>query len=337
MKASAVVSALVLTLATGASAADFPALAGATGWLNSPALTPENLQGKVVLVDFWTYSCINWRRQLPYVRAWSEKYKGQGLVVIGVHTPEFAFEKDVDNIRWASKDMKIEYPIAIDSDFRIWRAFRNQAWPALHFIDARGRIRHQHFGEGEYADSERFIQKLLTEAGNGGVHDLVSTVGQGTEAAPDFASLRSAEAYVGYERAENFASSGGIARDKSRVYAIPANLRVNMWALSGDWTVRGESATLNKAGGRIAFHFHARDLHLVMGSAKPDASVRFRVLIDGKPPGAGHGIDVDANGNGTVSRPRMFQLIRQPMPIADRLFEIEFLDPGAQTYSFTFG
>ena len=315
-----------------------PSLGSATGWLNSEPLTVAGLRGKVVLIDVWTYTCINWLRQLPYIRAWAEKYKKQGLVVIGVHTPEFAFEKNVDNVRRAVKDLNVNYPIAIDSEYAIWRALNNKYWPALYFVDAQGRIRHHHFGEGEYEQSERVIQQLLAEAGRDGIgRELVSVDSRGVEAAADWGSLRSPENYVGYERTENFVSPGGAALDKRRTYAVPARLRLNHWALSGDWTVGKKAIALNKADGRIAYRFHARDLHLVMGPAARGTSVRFRVLIDGKPPGAAHGIDVDEQGNGTVTEQRMYQLIRQPKPIADRQFEIEFLDPGVAAFAFTFG
>jgi len=315
-----------------------PSLGGASGWLNSPPLTPAGLRGKVVLVEFWTYSCINWLRTLPYVRAWAEKYRNQGLVVIGVHTPEFEFEKNVDNIRWAVKTMNIGYPIAIDSDYAIWRAFRNNAWPALHFVDAKGSIRHQHNGEGDYDLSERTIQKLLSETGVGGIsRELVTVNGQGAEAAPDWGNLRSPENYVGYERTQNFSSSGGILPDKSRVYTAPSQLRLNHWALTGDWTIGKQAARLNKANGRIANRFHARDLHLVMGPAAPGTPVRFRILIDGQVPRAVHGSDVDEQGNGNVTEQRLYQLIRQPKPIAARQVEIEFLDTGVEAFSFTFG
>ncbi len=315
-----------------------PSLRGETGWLNSQPLTPAELRGKVVLIQFWTYSCINWLRTLPYVRAWAEKYKDQGLVVIGVHTPEFDFEKSVDNVSRAAKEMKINYPIAIDSDYAIWRAFDNQYWPALYLVDADGRIRHHQFGEGEYEQSERVIQQLLAEAGIGGIgHELVSVEGRGAEAAPDWSDLKSPENYVGYRRTENFTSPGGAVLDKSHVYALPARLKLNQWALSGDWTIGKQAAALNQANGRIAYRFQARDLHLVMGPAVRGTSVRFRVLIDGQPPGAAHGIDVDDQGNGTVTEQRLYQLIRQPKPIVDRQFEIEFLDPGAEAFVFTFG
>jgi thiol-disulfide isomerase/thioredoxin len=317
---------------------ELPSLGSATEWLNSPPLTADGLRGKVVLIDFWTYSCINWIRSLPYVRAWAEKYKDQGLVVIGVHSPEFEFEKNIDNVRRATNDMRVDYPIAIDSDHTIWRAFRNQYWPALYFVDAQGRIRHHKFGEGEYEQSEMIIQQLLAETGIRGIgHELVAVDARGAEAAADWDSLKSPENYVGYERTENFASPGGAALDKRRVYAAPARLRLNHWALSGDWTVKKRAAALNKANGRIAYRFHARDLHFVMGPAARGSSVRFRVLIDGQPPGAAHGIDVDDQGNGTITEQRLYQLIRQPKPIVDRQFEIEFLDSGVEAFAFTFG
>ena len=315
-----------------------PSLAGATGWLNSPALTAADLRGKVVLVDFWTYTCINWLRTLPYVRAWTERYKDRGLVVIGVHSPEFPFEHDVDNVRRAAKDMKVEYPVAIDNDFSVWRAFNNQYWPALYIIDAQGRILHHHFGEGGYEESERIIRQLLEEAGQRGIGDRLAAVdARGAEAGADWGSLKSPETYVGYAQAENFASPGGAVSDKRSVYVVPARLNLNHWALSGEWTVTKGAALLNRAGGRIAYRFHARDLHLVMGPAKSGASVRFRVLIDGRPPGAGHGVDVDEQGNGTATEQRLYQLVRQAAPIADRQFEIEFLDSGVETFVFTFG
>jgi len=315
-----------------------PSLDGATGWLNSPALTVAGLRGKVVLVEFWTYSCINWLRTLPYVRAWAEKYKDRGLVVIGVHTPEFEFEKKIENIRWAMKDMRIDYPIAVDNDYAVWRAFRNNSWPAFYFVDAKGNIRHQRNGEGEYDLSERAIQKLLSEAGASGIgRDLVSVDGRGVEAAADWGNLRSPENYVGYERTQNFSSPGGVLPEKRRVYAAPARLSLNHWALSGDWTVGKQATMLNRANGRIACRFHARDLHLVMGPAVRGYSVRFRILIDGQAPRAARGGDVDEQGNGTVIEQRMYQLIRQPKPIAARQVEIEFLDSGVEAFSFTFG
>jgi thiol-disulfide isomerase/thioredoxin len=315
-----------------------PSLGGATGWLNSQPLTVADLRGKVVLIDFWTYTCINWLRQLPYVRAWAQKYKDQGLVVTGVHTSEFAFERDLDNVRRAAKDMRVDYPVAIDNDYAIWRAFNNSYWPALYFVDAQGHIRHHQFGEGQYEESEMILQQLLEEAGNSGSgHELVSVDGRGAEAAADWGSLRSPENYVGYERTENFASPGGAVLDEPRFYDAPARLRLNHCALSGNWTVGEQATVLNEANGRITYRFHARDLHLVMGPPARGTSVRFRVLIDGQPPGAAHGIDVDEQGNGIVTEQRLYQLIRQPKPIADRQFEIEFLDTGVEAYAFTFG
>ncbi|HEV2801689.1 MAG TPA: thioredoxin family protein [Pyrinomonadaceae bacterium] len=317
---------------------EMPSLGGATGWLNSQPLAADSLRGRVVLVQFCTYTCINWLRTLPYVRAWNEKYKTQGLVLVGVHTPEFPFEKDVDNVRRALNEMRIVYPVALDNDYASWRAFKNRYWPALYFVDARGRVRHHQFGEGDYEQSERVIQRLLAEAGVGGVgQELVSVEGRGAEAAADWGSLKSPENYVGYERTENFASPGGAVPDERRVYAAPAQLSLNQWALSGDWTMGEQAVALNKAGGRIAYSFHARDLHLVMGSPAPGTSVRFRVALDGQPPVTAHGVDVDEQGNGTIAEQRLYQLIRQPKPIADRRFEIEFLDPGAEAFAFTFG
>jgi thiol-disulfide isomerase/thioredoxin len=315
-----------------------PSFRNGTAWLNSAPLTAADLHGKVVLVEFWTFSCINWRRQLPYVRAWAEKYKDQGLVVIGVHAPEFSFENDVNNVRQAAKEMRIDFPIALDNDHAIWRDFNNEYWPALYFVDAQGRVRHHKFGEGEYEQSELIIQQLLTEAGIGNVsHELVSVNPQGAEVGADWSDLKSAENYVGYERTENFASPGGARPDKRHDYALPARLNLNHWALSGDWTMGKEAIVLNKGNGHIVYSFHGRDLHLVMGPAASGTSVRFRVLIDGQPPVAAHGVDVDEQGKGTVTEPRMYQLIRQPDPIVDRQFEIEFLDSGVEAFSFTFG
>jgi thiol-disulfide isomerase/thioredoxin len=321
-----------------AGQSELASLDRAKEWLNSPPLTQQALHGKVVLVDFWTYTCINWRRTLPYVRAWAEKYKDQGLVVVGVHAPEFAFEKNLTNVGWAVKDMKVDYPVVIDNDHAIWRAFRNQAWPALFFVDAQGRVRHQYFGEGAYEQSEMVLQGLLREAGATGVsREPVAVQGKGLDAAADWGNLRSPENYVGYERTENFASPGGAAPDKPRMYETPARLRLNEWALSGDWTIRKDASALNKPNGKIAYRFHARDLHLVMGPAAAGMPVKFRVSIDGQPPGAAHGGDVDEQGNGAVTEQRLYQLIRQPGPVADRLFEIEFFGPGAEAFSFTFG
>jgi thiol-disulfide isomerase/thioredoxin len=321
-----------------ASQSELASIERANEWLNSPPLTASALRGKVVLIDFWTYTCINWLRTLPYVHAWAEKYRDKGLVVIGVHAPEFAFEKNLDNVRWAVKEMRVDYPVAVDNEHVIWRAFKNQYWPALYFIDAHGRVRHQHFGEGAYEQSEMIIQELLVEAGSSGIdRESVSVDPQGVETAADWRNLKSAENYIGYERTENFASPGGMVLDKPRIYELPARLRMNDWAFSGDWTVKNQFAVLNKPNGRIAYRFHARDLHLVMGPAAPGTSVRFRVLIDGEPPGAAHGIDVDERGDGTVTEQRLYQLIRQSKPIADRQFEIEFPGSGVEVFAFTFG
>jgi len=315
-----------------------PSLAGATAWLNSPPLTGADLRGKVVLVQFWTYSCINWLRVQPYVRAWAEKYGDKGLVVIGVHSPEFGFEKSLENVRWALKALSVDYPVAVDSDHAIWRAFSNQYWPALYFADAKGNIRHHKFGEGDYVQSEEIIQQLLAEAGKADVSgEPVSVDARGIEAAADWGNLESPENYLGHQRTENFASPGGALADRRRSYTAPERLKLNLWALSGDWTMGKQATVLQKAGGRIVYRFHARDLHLVMGPTAGGGPVRFRVLIDGKPPGAAHGLDVDDQGNGTVTEPRLYQLIRQPNRIADRQFEIEFLDPGVEVFSFTFG
>jgi thiol-disulfide isomerase/thioredoxin len=317
---------------------ELPSLGGATAWLNSPPLSAADLRGKVVLIDFWTYTCINWLRTLPYVRAWADKYRDHGVVVIGVHTPEFPFEHDLENVRQAAKNMRVEYPIAIDNDYAIWSAFNNHYWPALYIVDAQGRIRYHQFGEGAYEQSEMILQQLLAEAGIGGIaHELVSVDAQGAEAAADWGDLRSPENYVGYERTENFSSPDGAVVDKPRVYSAPARFSLNHWALAGDWTVGRGATVLHAANGRIAYRFHARDLHLVMGLAARGTSVRFRVFIDGQAPGAAHGIDVDEQGNGTVTEQRLYQLIRQPKPIADRQFEIEFLDAGVEAFAFTFG
>ncbi len=317
---------------------ELPSLGGATAWLNSPPLAAAGLRGKVVVIDFWTYTCINWLRTLPYVRAWAEKYRDHGVVVIGVHSPEFAFEHDLENVRRAAKDMRVEYPIAIDNDYAVWSAFDNHYWPALYLVDSQGRIRYHQFGEGAYEQSEMILQQLLAEAGIGGIaHELVSVNAQGAEAAADWSDLRSPENYVGYERTENFASPGGAVLDQPRVYAAPTRFSLNHWALAGDWTVEREATVLNKANGRIVYRFHARDLHLVMGPAARGTPVRFRVFIDGQAPGAAHGSDVNEQGNGTVTDQRLYQLIRQPKPIADRQFEIEFLDAGVEAFAFTFG
>ena len=313
------------------------ALSGAVDWLNSPPLTIEGLKGKVVVIDFWTYSCINCLRSIPYVMAWAEKYKDSGLVVIGVHTPEFAFERNINNVRAAVSNLKIEYPVAIDNEYKIWRSFDNRYWPAHYFIDAKGRRRFHHFGEGEYDQSEQAIQRLLGEAGNGDVpQSLVTVNASGVEAAPSVDGDRSPETYIGYDRARNFASPGGIVENERHVYAS-ASLLLNQWSLSGDWTVRGENAVLNGVGGSIVYRFHARDLHLVLSPGTEGKPIRFRVTIDGNAPGADHGTDTDAYGQGVVDSQRLYQLVRQNDVISDRTFAIEFLDPGVQAYAFTFG
>jgi thiol-disulfide isomerase/thioredoxin len=315
-----------------------PSLAGATGWLNSPPLTAAGLRGRVVLVNFWTYTCINWLRQLPYIRAWAEKYRQHGLVVLGVHTPEFDVEHDLDNVGRAIKNLRVDYPVVIDNDYAVWDAFGNRYWPALYFVDIQGRVRHHRFGEGDYEQSEATMQRLLTEAGIGGIgHDLVPVDAGGVEAAADWDSLWSPENYLGYERTENFASSNGAVLDTPHGYAVPARLALNEWALAGNWTVGRQAIVLNQAEGRILYRFHARDLHLVVGPAGPGTPARFRVLLDDQPPGAAHGADIDDQGNGTVTQPRLHQLIRQPGPISDRTFEVSFLDAGVQAYAFTFG
>jgi thiol-disulfide isomerase/thioredoxin len=313
-------------------------LGRATAWLNSPPLTAAELRGRIVLVNFWTYTCINWLRTLPYVRAWAEKYRQHGLVVIGVHTPEFDFEHDLDNLRRATKDLRVNHPIAIDNDYAIWDAFGNRYWPTLYVIDAHGHRRHHLFGEGDYEQSEGIIQRLLAETGTGGIgQDLVSVAATGVEAAADWDSLWSPENYLGSAHTENFASPNGAVRGTRHVYALPVRLRLNHWAVAGDWTVKREAIVLHQAEGRIVYRFHARDLHLVMAPTVPGSPIRFRMRLDNQPPGVAHGSDVDDQGNGALTQPRLYQLIRQPGPVSDRTFEITFLDPGVQAYAFTFG
>jgi thiol-disulfide isomerase/thioredoxin len=315
-----------------------PSFDGATGWLNSPPLTTADLRGKVVLVQFWTYTCINWLRTLAYIRAWAEKYEQHGLVVIGVHTPEFDFEHDLDNVRRAVKDLRVDYAVVVDDDYAVWSAFDNHYWPALYFVDAEGKIRHHRFGEGDDEQSEMVVQRLLIDAGAEGIdQSLVSVDARGVEAAADWDSLWSPENYLGYERGESFASPDGAVLDTAHVYAAPPRLRLNHWALAGDWTVNRLATVLNQAGGQIVYRFHARDVHLVMAPPARGTPVRFRVLVDGQPPGAGHGADVDDQGNGMLTEPRLYQLVRQPGPIRERTFEVTFLDPGVQAYAFTFG
>jgi thiol-disulfide isomerase/thioredoxin len=315
-----------------------PELGGATTWLNSEPLTPAGLRGKVVVVQFCTFSCINWLRTLPYLRAWAEKYRDNGLVVIGAHSPEFPFEHDLDKIRSALEAMGVDYPIAVDNDFAVWRAFDNAFWPALYFVDAEGRIRHHHFGEEEYERSERVIQQLLAEAGSDDVdEDVVSVEPSGVYLPADWNTLRSPETYVGYARGTGFASPGGLEPDRSQDYHQPSHLGLNQWALSGEWTVGSQITTLNEPGGRIVHRFHGRDLNLVLGTQADSAPRRFRLRIDGEPPNRARGLDVDERGNGTVSDERLYQLIRQIGRITDRTFEITFIDAGAQAYVFTFG
>ena len=325
------------TVESEAASRELAAIGRASEWLNSSRLTPESLAGKVVLVQFWTYTCINWLRTLPYVRAWADKYN-QGLVVLGVHTPEFPFEHDIDNVRRALQPMRITYPVVIDNDYAIWRAFDNHYWPALYFVDPRGRVRRHHFGEGEYDRSEIAIQRLLAETGVAGSgRSIVSVNAAAVEAPADWESLKSGENYLGYDRAQNFASPGGAKVNRPHVYSAPSRLALNEWALNGEWTVARQATVLNGPTGRIAYRFHARDLHLVMGPSRRESQVRFRVSLDGQPPGPAHGVDVDGGGNGTVAEPRLYQLIRQARPITQRRFEIEFLDAGVETFAFTFG
>ncbi len=316
---------------------EMPSFEGATGWINSRPLTRDDLRGKVVLVEFWTYTCINWLRTAPYVRAWAEKYKDKGLVVIGVHTPEFEFEKNIENARRETSNQNVRYPVAIDSDYAVWSEFSNRYWPALYFVDAAGRIRHHHFGEGEYDRSERVIQQLLAEAQSDGGTDLVSVDGHGFEAEADWKDLASPENYLGYARTVHFASPGGVVPDERHIYQLPTQFSLNHWALAGDWTIRLSAAVSNEKNGRIAYRFHARDLHVVMSTSTTGTPVRFRVTIDGHPPGSARGGDIDEQGNGVITQPRLYQLIRQAGPIVDRTFEIEFLDAGAEAYAFTFG
>jgi cytochrome c biogenesis protein CcdA/thiol-disulfide isomerase/thioredoxin len=316
-----------------------PDLSGATAWINSPPLNREQLKGKVVLIDFWTYSCINCLRTLPYVNAWAQKYKDSGLVVIGVHTPEFPFEKDLGNVQKAVRELGITYPVALDNNYKIWNAFTNEYWPAHYFIDATGKIRFHHFGEGGYDESEQWIQQLLKERNGQQAlpQGIVQVSATGAEAAPDNGAMASPETYIGYERAQHFASAGGLNQDNAQLYAAPKHLELNEWALSGNWTDQGQIAILNSMPGKILLRFHARDLHLVLGPTADGKPVRFRITIDGHAPGLDHGVDTDEQGNGVVKEDRLYQLVRQKGAIADRTFEIEFLDPGVQAFAFTFG
>ena len=336
--AAAIVAAPIQSLAQTRLSVEgaLPAFTGATTWLNSGPLSPQALRGKVVLVDFWTYTCINWQRTQPYVRAWAQKYKDEGLVVVGVHTPEFEFEKNVDNIRPALAMFRVEYPVAVDSGFMIWNAFNNRYWPAVYIADASGNIRYHHFGEEEYERTEEVIQELLREAGAPGKGNAnVRIDPRGSEVEADWNNLKSPESYLGRDQAKAFVGSPLVG--KTRQYAAPRSLSLNQWGLSGDWTINPGAIVLDKANGRLVYRFHARDVHLVMGPAVRGSTVRYRVTIDGAPPGDGHGTDVDAQGNGVVSEQRLYQLVRQAKPIKDRLFEIEFLDSGVEAYVFTFG
>jgi thiol-disulfide isomerase/thioredoxin len=315
-----------------------PDLGGAVGWLNSEPLNRKSLRGKVVLVDFWTYTCINSLRPLPYVKAWATKYKDAGLVVIGAHTPEFSFEKQRENVENAARTLNVTYPVAIDSNYAIWRAFNNQYWPAQYLIDGKGRIRFHHFGEGDYGALERVIQELLKENGSTAIDE--STVGvsaTGVEAPPDFENERSPETYIGYRQADHFASPERVARDSRKLYSPPARPALNQWGLMGSWAVGEESAVPEAAGGKIVFRFHARDLHLVLAPANDGRAVRFKVTLDGMMPGENCGSDATPEGSGEVREPRLYQLIRQKGDIQDRIFEIEFLDPGVHALDFTFG
>jgi thiol-disulfide isomerase/thioredoxin len=315
-----------------------PSFEGATGWLNSDPLTPDGLRGRVVLVEFWTYTCVNWLRTLPYRRAWAAKYQGDGLTVIGVHTPEFGFERDIDNVVAQSRGLGVKYPIALDNDYSIWSAFANHFWPAVYIADAEGRIRFHHFGEGEYPMTEMVIQQLLLDAGAAAIdEDLVMVDPRGLEVAADWQTLQSPETYLGYNQSAGFAQEVVARFDEPLVYAPPGRLPLNSWGLSGNWTVSGHAAALNEPGGRIAFQFHARDLNLVMGPSSRGASIPCRVFLDGRLTTDAHGSDLDPDGTGMVSDQRTYQLIRQTGVIADRLFEVEFLDAGVEAYCFTFG
>ena len=308
-----------------------PSLDGATGWLNSEPLGPAELRGHVVVVNFWTFTCINWLRTEPYVRVWSQVYRDDGLIVIGVHTPEFSLEHDLDLVRQATQERGIDYPVVLDNDYRIWSAFDNHYWPALYFVDTDGIIRDQHFGEGRYEGSERVIQRLL-----GIERALVAVEGMGVEAEADWKHLQTPETYVGYARSEHFASPGGTAFDERRAYELPAHVPLNHWALGGEWTIGREKAALDRAGGSIAYRFHARDAHLVLSPGAHEA-IPFRVFLDGEAPGSSHGVDVDKDGNGVLRDSRLYQLVREQDAVGDRTLEITFLEPGAEAYVFTFG
>ena len=315
-----------------------PPLDGANAWLNSAPLTPDALRGKVVLVNFWTYSCINCLRTLPYLKTWADRYRNDGLVVIGVHTPEFGFEHDGGNVKRALADLKIDYPVAVDSDYRIWQAFGNQYWPAFYLVDAQGRVRYHQFGEGEYAQTEQAIRQLLADNGST-THAAATQAPQasGALAPADQRDIGSGETYVGYREAQGNANPRRVQPDTAAAYTLPAQLGLNQWAFRGQWNVGAESAVAGAAQAGIAYRFHARDLHLVLAPGADGKPVRFRISIDGAPPGAAHGADVDADGSGIATSARLYQLVRQSGSIEDHTFEIRFLDPGAHVYSFTFG
>jgi thiol-disulfide isomerase/thioredoxin len=322
----------------GATQKREPSFSGATGWINTKPLNLADLRGKVVLIDFWTYTCINWRRTLPYVREWASKYKDRGLIVIGVHTPEFPFEHQLENVKVATKEMGITYPVATDNNFEIWNSFQNEYWPALYLIDAKGQIRYQKFGEGDYQESERQIQQLLKETSAKNIPGkTVDLQPSGFEVAADWKNLKSPENYVGYTRTQGFASPEQVVADKQSLYSPPKQLNLNQWALSGEWIMEKDRLVLSKGQGKIIYRFHARDLNLILGPAMRGASVKFHILIDGKAPGSAHGLDIDSSGNGTVTEQRMYQLIRQQGPVIDREFQIDFSDPKAEVYDFTFG
>jgi len=314
-----------------------PGFEAAAGWLNSPPLTPDELRGKVVLVDFWTYTCINWLRTLAWVRAWAEKYENDGLVVIGVHTPEFPFERDEDNVREAVQEMAIRYPVALDPDFGVWNAFSNSYWPAIYIADTDGRIRYHHYGEGDYDECEQVVQQLLRDAGREVGDELVSVTPEGFEVQADWANLKTPETYVGYQQGQNFASAADLVIDDPRTYSVPEPLNPNEWALAGRWAVESRASVSQEPDAKIAFRFHARDVNLVMGPRPREASIPFRVTVDAEPPGDAHGFDVDEQGNGTVHQQRLYQLVREPGAIMDRTVELTFLEPGAEAYCFTFG
>lgn len=342
LTASVIIIAAILVgdgnLYDGATQKREPSFSGATDWLNTKPLSLTDLRGKVALIDFWTYTCINWRRTLPYIRKWASKYKDQGLIVISVHTPEFPFEHQLENVKVAIKEMDITYPVATDNNFAIWNSFQNEYWPALYLIDAKGQIRYQKFGEGDYEESERQIQQLLKETTAKNIPNQIAELQpNGFEAAADWQNLKSPENYVGYSRTQGFASPAEVVTDKQVLYSSPKQLNLNQWGLSGEWIMGKDRLVLGKGQGKIIYRFHARDLHLIMGPAMRGASIKFHILIDGKPPGSAHGLNVDSSGNGTVTEQRMYQLIRQQGPVIDREFQIEFSDPKVEVYDFTFG